>query len=92
MPNQPKPENVPICFRPGTKPGDPDGDRAWLERYHKKTGKPKGEILSEALAQYRAVTEGRITTAEGGTTTAPDCKHPGVRPKNRCPKCGRYNI
>lgn len=22
----------------------------------------------------------------------PECRHPGVRPKNRCPACGGYNI
>lgn len=47
----------PVVFRPGTKPGDPDGDRAWLLEYAKRTGRPAGAIVSEALAAYRARVE-----------------------------------
>jgi hypothetical protein len=44
----------PIPFRPGIKPGDPDGDRAWLLAYATKTSRSVGAIVSEAVAQYRA--------------------------------------
>lgn len=112
MPNQPKPGNVPICFRPGTKPGDPDGDRAWLKRHAKETDRKVGAIVSEAVAQYRARMESGNTTrtttrapvaakspkpsagrkAAGQSGTDKECKHPGVGRKQRCTKCGRYNI
>ena len=51
MPNQHK--HDPVSFRPGTKPGDPDGDRAWLLDRAEATGLKVGTILSEALAEYR---------------------------------------
>lgn len=51
MPGQHK--SNPISFRPGTKPGDPDGDRQWLQDYAKATGMKPGAIISEAVAEYR---------------------------------------
>jgi hypothetical protein len=52
MPSQHK--RNPVTFRPGTEPGDPAGDRDWLYAHAEKTGRKVGEILSEALADYRA--------------------------------------
>ncbi len=43
----------PIPFRPGVKPGDPDGDRDWLAAYATETGRPVSAIVSEAVAEYR---------------------------------------
>ncbi len=43
----------PVTFRPGTEPGDPAGDRDWLYAHAAETGRKVGEILSEALAEYR---------------------------------------
>ena len=55
MPDQHK--QNPVTFRPGIKPGDPDGDRDWLYAHAKETGRTVGEILSEALAEKRASIE-----------------------------------
>lgn len=46
-------EHPPISFRPGTRPGDPDGDRQWLQDYARATGMKPGAIVSEAIAEYR---------------------------------------
>ena len=43
----------PLKFRPGLEPGDPDGDRAWVEAYAAAAGLPVGAVLSAALAEYR---------------------------------------
>lgn len=48
----------PLTFRPGTRPGDPDGDRAWLQRHAEATGQKPGTIIARALAEYRARMEG----------------------------------
>jgi len=46
MPSQHK--HPPVAFRP------PEGDRAWLLDYARRTGKPVGRVLTEALAAFRA--------------------------------------
>lgn len=38
----------PISFRP------PEADRAWLESYAERTGKPVRKVLADALQRYRA--------------------------------------
>lgn len=38
----------PISFRP------PEADRAWLESYAERTGKPVRRVLSDALSEHRA--------------------------------------
>jgi hypothetical protein len=49
----------PVNFRPGILPGDPEGDRDWLYAHAEATGRTVGEVLSEALAGYRARSEER---------------------------------
>ena len=44
----------PIPFRPGIKPGDPDGDRDWLLAYAAETGLSVSAVISKAVAAYRA--------------------------------------
>ena len=51
MPSQHK--HQPIPFRP------PEGDRAWLLGYAKRTGTPVNRILAEALAAYRKAVTSR---------------------------------
>lgn len=47
----------PLTFRPGTRPGDPDGDREWLQEHALATGQKVGTIIARAVAEYRARTE-----------------------------------
>ena len=47
----------PIPFRPGIKPGDPDGDRDWLNAYAGETGLSVSAVISRAVAAYRAKLE-----------------------------------
>ena len=54
----------PVPFRPGVKPGDPDGDREWLLAYAGKTRRAVGAIVSEALAEYRSRRETTETTGD----------------------------
>ena len=44
----------PIPFRPGILPGDPEGDRDWLNAEAAATGRSVSAIISEAVAEYRA--------------------------------------
>jgi hypothetical protein len=55
MPSQHK--HDPVSFRPGTKPGDPDGDREWLLDRAEATGLAVGTIVSEAVVHYRRYLE-----------------------------------
>ena len=58
----------PIPFRPGIKPGDPDGDREWLLAYATETGLSVSAVISEAVAEKRArvaVTHSPETTETG---------------------------
>ena len=59
-------KHKPIPFRPGVKPGDPDGDRDWLLAYAAETGRPVSAIISEAVAGYRERTD-HLRTVEART-------------------------
>jgi len=47
----------PLAFRPGTRPGDPEGDRAWLKEHAEATDQKVGTIVARAVAEYRARVE-----------------------------------
>jgi hypothetical protein len=57
MPNQPKPGNIPLSFRPGVYPGDPEGDREWLKQRAEQTNQAVGAIVSAAVRAYRKTVE-----------------------------------
>lgn len=61
----------PVTFRPGLEPGDPNGDRDWLYAYAEQTARKVGEVLSEALAEYRARKESQEEGA-GSDVRQPD--------------------
>lgn len=58
MPDRHK--RLPISFRP------PEADRAWLESYAERTGRPVRAILAEALARYRAEAEAATAPQASG--------------------------
>lgn len=65
MPNQPRPDAPgPLSFRPGVLPGDPEGDREWLQAEHRRTGESVSGLVSLAVAELRARREGRTECQE----------------------------